>query len=92
MPFIRFAAGEKRLLLAALVAACLVGGVAGYIAYLDEAEAQFHGGVLEENRAEAEWALIWEPTRAFARWAGGIAFIFGVVPVGVRRMFSGRSR
>jgi len=83
--------GEKRLLIAALVAACVIGGFAGYLAYLDEAEAQFHGGVLEEDAVTAQLALIWEPTTAFARWAIGLVLIFGVVPIGVRRLFGGRS-
>jgi Na+/proline symporter len=78
--------GEKRLLIAAIVAACLIGSFAGYVAYLDEAEAQFHGGVLEEDASEAQLALIWEPTTAFARWAIGIVLIVGVAPIGVRRL------
>lgn len=90
MPSAPLRSGEKKLLIAAFVAACLVGSVAGYDAYLNEAEAQFHGGVLKEDRAEAEWALIWEPTSAFARWAIGIVLIFGVAPIGVGRLFGGR--
>lgn len=90
MPSPRLKSGEKKLLIAAFAAACLVGGVAGYDAYLDEAEAQFHGGVLKEDRAEAEWALIREPASAFARWAIGIVLIVGVAPIGAGRLFRAR--
>jgi len=91
MPFAPLKFGERKLLIAAFIAACLIGSLAGYAAYLEEAEAQFHGGVLEEDRAEAESALIWEPTSAFARWTVGIVLIFGVAPIAGRRLFGGRS-
>jgi hypothetical protein len=89
-PFAPLRSGEKRLLVAVIVAASLVGGCAGYGAYLGEAEAQFHGGVLEEDRAAADWALVREPAWAFVRWTVGIGFVFGVLPVGVWRLFRRR--
>lgn len=81
---------ERLLLIAAVSVACVVGGVAGYAAYSDEAEAQFHGGVLEEDAAEAKFALIWEATVAFARWGLGI-FFAAAAPIAVRRLWM-RSR
>jgi hypothetical protein len=92
MPFLRFTRGEKVLLVAAVVAAILVGTLAGYAAYEGEAEAQFHGGVLPEDFAEAQFELAWQFASAFARWSIGIALIAGVVPFGVRRLFKGESR
>lgn len=91
MRFAPLNSAEKMLLAAALVAACLVGAFAGYAAYLGEAEAQFHGGALEEDRAAAEWSLIWEPTWAFVRWGIGTAFIVGIAPIAARRFICGRS-
>lgn len=80
------ARGEKRLLIVAFVLACLVGGLAARFAYMDEAEAQFHGGVLKEDAAEARFALFWEPASAFARWGVCSLLIVGVGPIAVWRL------
>ena len=85
MPTTAFTRIEKLLLIVAVSAACLVGGVAGYAAYSDEAEAQFHGGVLEEDAAEAKFALIREATVAFARWGLG-SFFVGAAPIALGRL------
>lgn len=83
---------EKQLLIAACVAACLLGGFAGYLAYTLEEEHQFHGGVLEEDAAQAMWHLISAAVVAFAQ-IGVLAFlIIGVVPLSLRRFVFGRSR
>jgi hypothetical protein len=92
MPFTAFARGEKRLLIAALLLACLVGSLAGYAAYADGAEARFHGGVLDGDAAKAKAALLWETISAFARWGIGVFLVVGVVPIAVRRLLIGRGR
>lgn len=76
---------EKYFLIAALAVALVLGSLAGYAAYEEEAEAQFHGGVLDEDRVQADWALVWEFTCAFARWGGGTFLLLGVLPVVARR-------
>lgn len=92
MRFSAFTRGEKRLLIAAFVAACLAGSLAALVAYEDEEEAQFHGGVLEEDAAEAKLALFCEPISAFARWGIGSVLIFGVAPIVVWRLLPRRKQ
>lgn len=83
---------ERVLLITTLAVACLVGACAAYGAHLAEAEAQFHGGVLPEDAAEAEFALVWEPASAFARWSGGVVLALGVGPLAVMRWFAKRAK
>jgi hypothetical protein len=90
MRFAPFSRGEKKLLIATLVLACFVGSLTGCVAYTNEAEAQFHGGVLEEDAAEAKFALFWEFTSAFAQYGIGSFLILGVAPISVRRLLRQR--
>jgi hypothetical protein len=90
MPFPRITRGERAFLIAALVAAFLVASLAGFAAYEGEAEAQFHGGVLPEDAAEAQFALAWQFASAFLAWGIGIALFAGVVLFLMRRFFNGR--
>ena len=89
MPFAKITRAERALLIAAVAVACLVGGLAAFVAYQDEAEAQFHGGVLPEDAAAANFALVWEPSSAFARWGLGIFLAVGIAPIGLTRLIKG---
>jgi ABC-type multidrug transport system fused ATPase/permease subunit len=89
---VHLTSGEKRLLVAACVAALVLGAFAGYVAYALEEEHQFHGGVLEEDATQAMWHLRWAAAEAFAQ-VGVLAFlVIAVVPLSLRRLLSGRSR
>lgn len=84
----RFTRGEKKLLLAACLLACALGGLAGYVAYSLEAERQFHGGILEEDAAGAAWNLRWLFVVAFIQAGVATLFAVGVIPLLLRRFFS----
>jgi hypothetical protein len=90
MPLPRLTRGERAFLVVALIAAFLVATLAGYAAYQAEAEAQFHGGVLPEDAAEAQFELAWQFGSAFLLWGTGIALFAGVVLFLVRQFLNGR--
>lgn len=78
---------EKKLVIAACVVASLLGCFAAYVAYALELENQFHGGILEEDAAEAAQTLIWVAAIAFAEFWLGAMLILAVVPVAAKRYF-----
>ena len=84
--------GEVQLLIAACLLACLLGGFAGYFAYVLEEEHHFHGGILPEDVADATWDLAREAAAAFALVALATIFAIGVLPLLVRRLFLRRGR
>ena len=92
MHFAKITRAERALLIAAVAVACLVGSLAAFAAYQDEAEAQFHGGVLPEDAAEANFALVWEPASAFARWGFGMLLAIGIAPIAVTRFIKGAGK
>lgn len=81
---------ERRLVLAACAAACVVGVVAGYWTYMEVEEFHFHGGILKEDAAHATWHPIRAAGIAFAQ----VAFItflgVGIVPIWLQRLFRKR--
>ena len=83
--------GGRLLTTVVLALALLVGGFAAYWAYLVEAEGQFHGGVLEEDRAAAELALVWEPAWAFFWWTLSASAAFGSVAIVARLLWKARA-
>jgi hypothetical protein len=91
MPLPKITRAERAYLIAAFAAAVLVGCLAGYAAYQGEAEAQFHGGVLPEDAAQAQVALAWQFASAFLRWAISVALATGVVPFAVRLFIKWRA-
>lgn len=82
---------ERRLLLAACAAACVLGVIGGYWAYMDVEEHYFHGGILKEDAAHAIWHPFRAAGMAFVQLAS-VAFLFlGGVLIGLRR-FMRKSR
>lgn len=71
---------------AAGVVACVLGALAAFVALQPELEAQFHGGVLDEDRA---W-VFWHNTRVAAVAFGAVASVafamLGLLPVVLRRL------
>lgn len=82
---------EKQLLIAACVVACLLGGFAAYLTCALEEEHQFHGGVLEEDAAQAMWHLISVAAVAFAQIGVSAFLIIGVIPLSLWRFVFERS-
>lgn len=74
------------------VLGCLLGTLAGAFALSEELEHQFHGGVLEEDRVRVMWQNAWTTVRVFAEVAFATLFVFGVLPVSIRRLVSGARR
>lgn len=66
---------------AAGVAACLLGIFVGYLALQPELEAQFHGGVLDEDRAWVLWHNVRATVVAFAIVVSVAFAVLGLVPV-----------
>jgi len=72
---------EKQWIAAAGLAACLLGIFVGYLALQSELEAQFHGGVLDEDRAWVFWHNVRVTVVAFAIVASVAFAVLGLVPV-----------
>lgn len=70
---------------AAGLVACLLGAFAGYLALQPELEAQFHGGVLDEDRAWVLWHNIQVAAMAFAAVGLAAFAALGLLPVGLYR-------
>ena len=78
------------MLLVAAVLSVAIGACGGYLGYFVEAEGQFHGGVLDEDAAHAQWALVLEAAVGFAK-AGGVAvLLIGIVPLAIWRLIASR--
>ena len=69
--------------------ACLLGAVAAYLALQPELEAQFHGGVLDEDRAWVFWHDVRVAAVAFAVMAWAIFAAFCLMPVLLHRLLRG---
>jgi len=78
---------ERWLIIVGCVMAVVVGGFFGYVAYFLGAEAQFHGGVLPEDEAEAFWGLVLETAVAFVKAAALSLLLIPALPVALRRLW-----
>jgi hypothetical protein len=81
---------RERTLIGVCVVACLVGALAGFASLTDELHLQSCGGVLDEDVPAVKWHNTWTTGLAFAEVAVIALVVLGVVPIGVRRLFSKR--
>lgn len=70
--------------------ACLLGGFVAYLALQPWLEAQFHGGVLAEDRARVLWHNARVAAQAFAVTAPVVFALLGLLPVLVHRLLMKR--
>jgi hypothetical protein len=77
---------EKQWIAAAGLVACLLGAFAGYLALQPELEAQFHGGVLDEDRAWVFWHNIRVTAAAFAAVVAASFAVLGLAPIVLHRL------
>jgi hypothetical protein len=77
---------EKRWIAAAGLAACLLGAFAGYLALQPELEAQFHGGVLDEDRGWVFWHNVRVAAMAFVVVGPATFAALGLLPILLRRL------
>lgn len=82
--------GEKRTVIAACIVACVLGAFGAFIAYSLVEEGQFHGGVLEEDRAQATLSLVQAAFLAFVEYGLGAFIALGALPIIVWRLVSRR--
>lgn len=84
----RLSRREKQALLVAGVIACLLGALAGYSALCRELEMQFHGGVLDEDRARVMWQNARVTALAFGGVAAGAWLVMALAVIGVFRLLA----
>jgi hypothetical protein len=77
---------EKQWMVVVGLMACLMGAFAGYLALQPELEAQFHGGVLDEDRAWVLWHNIRVAAVAFAVLASAAFAALGLLPILLHRL------
>lgn len=77
---------EKLWIAAAGLTACILGALAGYLALLPEWEAQFHGGVLDEDRGLVLWHNVRVAAMAFAVVGPAAFAALGPLPILLRRL------
>lgn len=80
---------EKRWVAVAGAVACLSGALVAYLALQPELEAQFHGGVLDEDRTWVFWHDVRVAAVAFAVTASAIFAALGLLPVLLHRLLRG---
>ena len=82
----RLTGREKHWLVAAGLVACVLGAFVGYLALQPELEAQFHGGVLEQDRVRVLWQNAGVTAVAFVCVASASFAALGLLPILLRRL------
>ncbi|UGB46621.1 hypothetical protein LQ772_04815 [Frateuria edaphi] len=77
---------EKLWIAVAGLTACLVGAVAACLALQPELEAQFHGGVLDEDRVWVFWHNVRVAATGFVIAGPAVFAALGLLPILLRRL------
>jgi hypothetical protein len=86
----RISRRERTFLIGVCVVSSLVGTLAGVASLTDELHLQACGGVLDEDVPAVMWHNTWTTGLAFAEITVIGLVALGVVPIGLRRLFSKR--